>query len=47
VISGDLGLAPGLTLMADVSYNSEDPGANDGADQDDTVAGVVSIQVDY
>jgi hypothetical protein len=49
VVSGDLGLAPGLTLKGDVSYNSEDPGAHDsgGADQDDTIAGVLSVQLDY
>jgi hypothetical protein len=49
VASGDLGLAPGLTLMADVSYNTEDPGNDDsdGADQNGTVAGVISVQVDY
>jgi hypothetical protein len=48
VVSGDLGLAPGLALMADVSYNSDDPGADDGAGgQDDTLSGVLSIQVDY
>ncbi|HSA81081.1 MAG TPA: porin [Geminicoccaceae bacterium] len=49
VVSGDVGLAPGLTLKGDVSYNSDDPGNDDsdGADQDDTIAGVVSVQLDY
>ena len=49
VASGDLGLAPGLTLKADVSYNTEDPGNDDsdGADQNGTVAGVISVQLDY
>jgi hypothetical protein len=49
VVSGDVGLAPGLTLKGDVSYNTDDPGNDDsaGADQDDTIAGVVSIQMDY
>ena len=31
VVSGDLGLAPGLTLKGDVSYNTEDPGNDDSA----------------
>jgi hypothetical protein len=47
VVSGDVGLAPGLTLKGDVSYNTEDPGAENGADQDDTWAGVISVQLDY
>jgi len=49
IVSGAVGLAPGLTLKGDVSYNTEDPGANDsaGADQDDTLAGVLAVQVDY
>jgi outer membrane protein OmpU len=48
VVSGDVGLAPGLTLKGDVSYNTEDPFADDGADgQDDTIAGVLSVQLDY
>jgi outer membrane protein OmpU len=49
VVSGDVGLAPGLTLKGDVSYNTEDPGSDDsaGADQDDTIAGVLSVQLDY
>jgi outer membrane protein OmpU len=47
VVSGNVGLAPGLNLKADGSYNSEDPGRNDGAKQGDTWAGVVSVQLDY
>jgi outer membrane protein OmpU len=49
VVSGDVGLAPGLTLKGDVSYNTEDPGADDaaGADTDDTISGIVTIQMDY
>ena len=49
LVSGNVGLAPGLTLKGDVSYNSDDPGANDsaGADQDDTWAGVLAVQLDY
>ena len=48
LVSGDVGLAPGLKLKGDVSYNTEDPGADDGADgQDDTIAGVISVQLDY
>jgi outer membrane protein OmpU len=49
VASGDVGLMPGVTLKADVSYNTKDPGKNDsaGADQGGTLAGVMSIQMDY
>ena len=47
VLSGDVGVLPGVTLKADGSYNSEDPGADDDGDTDDTFAGVVSIQLDY
>jgi outer membrane protein OmpU len=49
VVSGDVGLMPGLTLKGDVSYNTKDPGNNDsaGANQDDTLAGVLSVQLDY
>ena len=49
VVSGDVGLAPGLKLKGDVSYNTEDPVADDSAgdDQDDTIAGVISVQLDY
>ncbi|MCC2664167.1 MAG: hypothetical protein K0S35_2089 [Geminicoccaceae bacterium] len=49
VVSGDVGLAPGLTLKGDVSYNTEDPGNDDsaGADQDDTISGIVTVQMDY
>jgi predicted porin len=52
VLSGDLGLLPGVTLMADASYNTEDLGAWKGGadgdfDQDDTFGGVLSIQLDY
>lgn len=50
VVSGDVGLAPGLTLKGDVSYNTEDPFASDdpaGEGADDTIAGIVTIQMDY
>jgi outer membrane protein OmpU len=50
-VSGDVGLMPGVTLKGDVTYNDEDTGANcdDGVceDTDETVAGVLSIQLDY
>jgi hypothetical protein len=51
-LSGDIGVLPGVTLKADGTYNTEDPGAdcNDAGvcgDTDDTLAGVVSIQLDY
>jgi hypothetical protein len=51
VVSGDLGLMPGVTLKGDVSYNTEDPNqdvAEDGSTSSgSTVAGVASIQLDY
>jgi outer membrane protein OmpU len=48
VVSGDVGLAPGLTLKGDVSYNTEDPNAEDNSDdQDDTISGIVTVQLDY
>jgi outer membrane protein OmpU len=49
VVSGNVGLAPGLNLKGDVSYNTEDPGKDDsdGAKQGNTLAGVLSVQLDY
>jgi outer membrane protein OmpU len=49
VVSGDVGLMPGVTLKGDVGYNTEDTGANadDPDDTDDTVSAVASIQLDY
>jgi outer membrane protein OmpU len=48
VVSGNVGLAPGLVLKGDLSYNTEDPNSGDGDEgQDDTIAGVVSVQMDY
>jgi hypothetical protein len=52
VVSGDIGVLPGVTLKADVSYNTEDlgafkGGANGDFDQNDTYGGVVSVQLDY
>ena len=40
---------PGVTLKGDVTYNTEDPNADDGDpdDTDDTIAGVVTVQLDY
>jgi hypothetical protein len=49
-VSGDVGLLPGVTLKGDVTYNTEDPFADDddlGEDTDDTVAGVLTVQLDY
>lgn len=47
VVSG--GLLPGVTLLADVAYNTEDLEATSGGviEQDDTVGGVVSVQFEY
>lgn len=49
VVSADVGLMPGVVLKGDVSYATEDPGAHadDPDDTDDTISGVVSIQLDY
>jgi outer membrane protein OmpU len=51
VVSGDVGLLPGVTLKGDVSYNTDDPNQNvndDGTtDTDDTIAGVLTVQLDY
>jgi hypothetical protein len=55
-VSGDVGLMPGVTLKGDVSYATDDPAADDddfianaGAreDTDDTIAGVLTVQLDY
>jgi outer membrane protein OmpU len=48
-VSGDVGLMPGVTLKGDVTYNTEDTGANAGDpdDTDDTMSAVASIQLDY
>jgi predicted porin len=47
VVSGDLGILPGVTLLADVSYNTEDLEARDDEviEQDDTIGGVLAIQL--
>ena len=46
--SGDLGLMPGVTLKGDVTYATDDPDADDNEDDpDDTIAGVVTVQLDY
>ncbi len=48
VVSGDVGLMPGVTLKGDVSYNDNDPFKNDnGQNSGGTTAGVMSIQLDY
>jgi len=48
VVSGDIGLMPGVTLKADVSYNDEDPFKHDDAtNRGGTWAVVSSIQLDY
>ena len=45
--SGDIGLMQGVTLKGDVTYNTDDQDANAGADTDESVQGVVSVQLDY
>jgi outer membrane protein OmpU len=47
VASGDVGLLPGVTLKADVGWNTDDPDANGGTNPDDSVQGVATIQLDY
>ncbi|MGH6899593.1 MAG: porin [Geminicoccaceae bacterium] len=49
VVSGDVGILPGVTLKADVSYNTEDLNTRDDTviEQDDTWGGVVAVQLDY
>jgi outer membrane protein OmpU len=58
-VSGDVGLLPGVTLKGDVSYATDDPAANDDdfiantaagsprEDTDESVAGVLTVQLDY
>jgi hypothetical protein len=49
VVSGDVGLMPGVTLKGDVGWATDDPQADEDepGDTDDTITGVVSIQLDY
>jgi outer membrane protein OmpU len=51
VVSGDLGILPGVTLKGDVSYNTEDAFKevqDDGTtDSGSTLGGLVAIQLDY
>jgi outer membrane protein OmpU len=69
VVSGDVGILPGVVLKGDVSYNTDDLGACEGGapsatkgpgescpsqsvaeigdNQDDTIGGVVSVQLNY
>jgi len=50
VLSGDVGLLPGVTLKGDVSYTSDDPFTHNGEGNDagdDSWAGVLAIQLDY
>jgi outer membrane protein OmpU len=46
-VSGDVGLMPGVTLKADVTYNDEDPDKSSGSSTGSTYAGVATIQLDY
>jgi outer membrane protein OmpU len=52
VVSGDIGLLPGVTLKGDVSWNTDDPFKevdDDGnpTDSGNTLGGVLSVQLDY
>src|SRR5690606_14850388 len=51
VVSGDVGLLPGVTLKGDVMYNTDDPNESVNADgtrdTDSTRAGVLTVQLDY
>ena len=54
-VSGDVGLMPGVTLKGDVSYATDDPAADDDdfvtqfvrEETDETIAGVLTVQLDY
>jgi hypothetical protein len=46
-VSGDVGILPGVTLKGDVTYNTDDAGADDSGGTDNTLAGVATIQLDY
>jgi outer membrane protein OmpU len=55
-VSGDVGLLPGVTLKGDVTYATDDPGANDDdfvanagsrEETDESLAGVLTVQLDY
>jgi len=52
VVSGDIGLLPGVTLKGDVSYNTDDPFKDvdddgDPVDSGSTLGGVLTVQLDY
>lgn len=42
-VSGDYGILPGVALKGDITYSDEDPGASD----DDSIGGVVTVQISY
>jgi hypothetical protein len=45
--SADVGLLPGVTLMSDVTYPTDDPDTHHNEDDPDaTIAGVVTVQLD-
>jgi hypothetical protein len=44
-LSGDVGILPGVVLKGDVTWNSDDENAEDGAT--DTWAGVLTVQLNY
>jgi len=49
-VSADYGLYPGVTLKGDVAWNSDDADSdddNDDGDFEETVAGILTIQIDY
>jgi outer membrane protein OmpU len=50
VVSGDIGILPGVVMKADVSYATDDPDGDQtdtGPESDDTLSGVLTVQVSY
>jgi len=51
IVSGDIGILPGVVMKADVSYATDDPFGDSDADgdpeSDDTLSGVLTVQVSY
>ena len=48
-VSGDIGLMPGVVLKADATHNTDDPqeDEDDPGETDDTIAGVLTVQLNY
>jgi outer membrane protein OmpU len=47
-VGADVGILPGVVLKADVAWNSNDPGTGpDDTGEDDSLAGLVGVQINY